>query len=109
MLRQFFITVPDSLLEAAKIDGAGYLKCFFSIMLPLSKAALASMAILMFIWSWNDILGPLIFLNSGNLQTVASGMGIFKSAHNTKYGPLFAASVISQVPMLLVYIFGQQR
>ncbi|NLG24234.1 MAG: carbohydrate ABC transporter permease [Clostridiales bacterium] len=108
MLRQFFIAVPDSLLEAAKIDGAGYPRMYFTIMLPLSKAALASMAILLFIWSWNDVLGPLIFINSQRLQTVALGMNIFKTAHNTRYGPLFAASAISLVPMLAVYVVGQR-
>jgi len=108
MLRQFFVTIPDAILDSAKTDGASYLRMFFSIMLPLSKPALSSMAILIFIWSWNDILGPLIFINSQNLLTVAVGMGVFKQRFNTMYGPLFAASAMAQIPMLIVYIAGQK-
>ena len=108
MLRQFFITIPDSLIDAAKIDGAGYFRVFFTMMLPLSKPALASVSMLIFIWSWNDVLGPLIFINSQNLLPISLGMNVFKQTHNTLYGPLFAGSVIAQIPLLVVFLFGQK-
>ncbi len=108
MLRQFFVTIPDSILEAAKIDGASYFKIFISIILPVSKSALSSMAILLFIWSWNDVLGPLIFINTQDLLPISLGMNVFKTRYNTRYGPLFAASAISQIPMLIIYISGQK-
>lgn len=108
MLRQFFLTIPDSLLDAAKIDGAGYLYTFFTVIIPLSKPALASVSMLIFIWSWNDILGPLIFINSQHLLPISLGMNVFKQTHNTLYGPLFAGSVIAQIPLLIVFVAGQK-
>ncbi len=108
MLRQFFITIPDSLFDAAKIDGAGYLRMFFTIVMPLSKPVIASVSILIFIWSWNDVLGPLIFINSQSLLPISLGMNVFKQTYNTRYGPMFAGSVISQIPLLIVFLFGQK-
>lgn len=108
MLRQFFIAVPDSLIEAAKIDGAGQLRIFFQIVAPLAKPAYVSLAIIQFIWTWNDLMGPLIYLNSSRLYTVILGMGVFKDEYLNNYAFLFAASVVAQLPLMLIYMLGQR-
>jgi multiple sugar transport system permease protein len=108
MLRQFFITIPDSLIEASKIDGASQFRIFFQIIAPLAKPAYASLAIIQFIWTWNDLMGPLIYLNSSKLYTVIVGMGVFKDDYLNNYALLFAASVVAQLPLMLVYISGQR-
>jgi len=112
LLRQFFMTLPRDLDDAAKIDGAGTLRILVQVLVPLSKPALATVAILSFIYHWNDFFSPLIYLNSKELYTVSLGLNYFRSAQ-TEAGPpmahwLMAASVIVTVPVIAVF-FSLQR
>ena len=108
MLRQFYVTIPDSLLEAARMDGAGYLRTFLQIMFPLTKPAYASMAIILSVWSWNNLMEPLIYLNSADKFPVILGMGVFKEEMLTEWSLLFAASVVALLPLMAIYILGQK-
>jgi len=112
LLRQFFLTLPRDLDDAARIDGAGTLRILLELLLPLSKPALATMAILSFIYHWNDFFMPLIYLSSDNLYTVALGLNYFRSV-STEAGPpmahlLMGASIIVTLPVIAVF-FTLQR
>jgi len=108
LLRQYMMSIPDSLIEAAKIDGAGYTRIFLRIILPLSKPVLATLAILRFIWTWDDYMNPLIFLNSKELFTIQLGMAQFASQTGTYYSLLMAAAVCAMLPLLVIFVFGQR-
>jgi multiple sugar transport system permease protein len=108
LLRQSMIALPDSLIEAAKIDGAGHWRVFTRIVLPLSKPTLATLAILRFVWTWNDYQNPLIFLNTPAKFTLQLAMSYFSDANGTLYALLMAASVSAVVPLLIVFLIGQR-
>lgn len=112
LLRQFFMTIPRDLDEAAKIDGASSVRVFWNIMLPLSKPALATVAIFSFIEHWNEFFSALIYLNSTNLFTVSIGLRFFVSAPFENNEPreaiLMAASLIVALPCLILF-FAAQR
>jgi multiple sugar transport system permease protein len=108
LLRQFMMSIPDSLIEAAKIDGATYLRVFMQIVIPISKPVLATLAILRFIWTWDDYQNALIFLNSKELFTIQLGMAQFASQSGTFYAMLMAAAVCAMLPLLIVFILGQR-
>lgn len=112
LLRQFFLTIPRDLDEAAKIDGASSLQIFTQIILPLSKVALATVAIFAFIEHWNEFIGPLIYLNSPEKFTVAIGLRYFLAAPITGDEPrealLMAASLIVATPPLLLFFIAQK-
>ena len=107
LLRQFFKTIPDSLLEAAKIDGAKEGTIFFKIMLPLCKPALTSVAIFTFLATWSDFLGPLLYLNKEEQYTLSLGLQAFMQTHYVEWGPLMAASAIFTVPIIILFFFAQ--
>jgi len=107
LLRQYMLALPDSLLEAAKIDGAGHARIFTQIVLPMSVPALATLTILRFVWTWNDYQNPLIFLNTKNLYTLQIGMSQFASESGTYYALLMAASVCAIAPLFIVFLLGQ--
>lgn len=107
LLRQFFRTIPDSLLEAAKIDGAKEGTIFFKIMLPLCKPALTSVAIFTFLATWSDFLGPLLYLNKEEQYTLSLGLQAFMQTHYVEWGPLMAASAIFTVPIIVLFFFAQ--
>ena len=112
LLRQFFLTLPRDLDDAARIDGAGTLRILVQLLIPLSKPALATVAILSFIYHWNDFFTPLIYLSSDSLYTVSLGLNYFKSA-STLAGPpmahlLMGASIIVTIPVIVVF-FRLQR
>jgi len=107
-MRQFFLTLPDDLGEAARIEGAGEFTIFWKIYLPLSKPALAALGILTFQSGWNLFLWPLIVLNDSNKWTVQIGLQAFSFNHATQYGPMMAASVVASIPVLGVFIFAQK-
>lgn len=109
MLRQFFISVNDEIIESARMDGAGHLRTFVSIALPLVKPALATYAILRFIWTWNDYQNPLIFLRSDTLYTIQIGIKQFADAHGSIYSLMMAAAVSAIVPLLVVFVIGQKQ
>ena len=107
LIQQFFKTVPIEICEAAKIDGAGELGIWWRIMLPLSKPVIATVAVFAFLFSWNDYLGPLIYINDSALTTVALGLRAFFSQQSTNWSLLMAGSIISMIPNMLIFIFGQ--
>jgi multiple sugar transport system permease protein len=109
MLRQFFMGINDEVIESAKMDGAGHFRTFFSIALPLVRPAIATYAILRFIWTWNDYQNPLIFLRSESLYTIQIGIQQFADAHGSIYSLMMAATVSAIVPLLIVFIIGQKQ
>ena len=109
MLRQFYMGLPDDLMEAAKIDGAGHMRIFVQIMLPLTKAALVSLMILSFISNWNEYLSPLIFLTKENLYTVAQCVRwwMLEDGGN-EYGMAMAAATSAIIPVVILFISCQK-
>ncbi len=108
MLRQFFMGVHHEFIESAKMDGANHFRIFWSIGLPLVKPAVATYAILRFIWTWNDYQGPLIFLRSDRLFTIPLAMQKFTSLSGEFYSLIMAAAVSAILPLLIVFIIGQK-
>ena len=109
LLRQFFMTIPTELDDAAKIDGATFFDIYWRIVIPLSKPALATVAIFSFYDSWNDFRGPLIYLNSQNLLTLPLGLSHFMSQlGNTHWNYLMAATLLTLIPPLLIFFFAQR-
>lgn len=109
MLRQFYMGISDEMIESAKIDGAGHFRIFWNIALPLVRPAIATYAILRFIWTWNDYQNPLIFLRSEHLYTIQLGVAAFADAHGSIYSLMMAASVSAIVPLLIVFVLGQKH
>ncbi|MBE6162848.1 MAG: carbohydrate ABC transporter permease [Streptococcus equinus] len=110
-LRQYLSSVPDSIIEAAKIDGASYLKIFFNLIFPLIRPAIAAQFILWFMGTWNDYLAPLIYLNSPEKQTLQVVIANLNAAYaiQTDYPLIMAASVVSLLPVLIVFIIFQKQ
>ena len=108
LLRQFFLTIPVELEEAARIDGTSRLGVLFKIVLPLSLPAMATLAALTFLDSWNSSLWPLIVINTESNMTLPLGLTTFQGSHDTKWELLMAGNVFSLLPMLLVF-FAAQR
>lgn len=108
LLRQFFLSMPKDLFEAAKIDGCSYPRIYWSIYMPLSVPALVSLAIFVGVVSWNDFLWPLIMTSSPDLQVVSIAIASFVGEHNTDYSLMMAGAVISILPLVLLYIFLQR-
>lgn len=109
LLRQFMIGINNEYLEAAKIDGAGYLRIFWSIMLPLCRPVLATVAIIKFIWTWNDYQNPLIFLLDKKLYTIQLGMALFRDDYTNNYAIMMMASLSAIIPLLIVFIILQKQ
>jgi multiple sugar transport system permease protein len=107
-LRQFFVSLPLELEEAALIDGANRFQIFLRIVLPLSKAPLATLAVLSFLVNWNDFLWPVYVLLSPESLTLPPGLAILQGAYNTKYAVIMAGGVLASIPVLLIYIFAQR-
>jgi multiple sugar transport system permease protein len=108
LLRQFFMTIPMELSEAARIDGASEFRIYSSIILPLAKPALATVAIFEFIARWRDYLGPLIYLNDQKLYTLSLGLYEYSSQYGREWGLLMAASVLITLPIILLFFFLQK-
>lgn len=108
MLRQFFLTLPKDLEDAAKMDGCNYLGIFWRIILPLSKPALATLTTFTFMGSWMNFMWPLIVINTHEKFTLPVGLAYFQSLHHTDWTLLMAASVMMIFPILVVFIFNQR-
>lgn len=108
MMRQFFRTLPVELEDAARIDGASRLGVLVRIVLPLSAPALATLAVITFMWTWNDFLWPLITIYSEDNMTLQLGLTTFQGAHQTNTALLMAANVMSMLPILLVFFLAQR-
>lgn len=108
ILRQNMLSIPDSLCEAAKIDGCGPVGIFAKIVLPLTKSGLATLIILTFNNVWNDYMGPMIYLDSDANRTIQLGLATFKREFDTNYGAIMAGTVISLIPIVIVYVIAQK-
>lgn len=108
LLRQFFMTIPLELSDAAKIDGAGDMSILLNIILPLAKPALTTIALFTFISNWNDFLGPLIYLNDASKYTISLGLQQFQSAYDTQWQNLMAATTISILPIMIMFFLAQR-
>lgn len=109
MLRQFFMGIHSDYIDAAKIDGAGHFRIFWSIALPIVRPAIATYGILRFIWTWNDYQNPLIFLRTDGLYTIQLAMQKFTSLNGEFYSLIMAAAVSSILPLIIVFIIGQKQ
>jgi multiple sugar transport system permease protein len=108
LLRQFFMTIPNEIEDAAVIDGANFFDIYARIMLPLVKPALIVVSLFTFINVWNDFLSPLIYLNDESLYTLALGLLQFRGTYSSKWNLLMAGSTIVVIPPIIVFLFGQQ-
>jgi multiple sugar transport system permease protein len=108
LMRQFYQGIPDELCEAARIDGLSEYGIWARIMVPLSKPALSTLTIFTFVSTWNDFLGPMIYLTKTPLKTIQIGLRMFISQYSAEYGLIMAASVVSIIPVLIVFL-GLQK
>lgn len=108
LMRQFYQGIPDELCEAARIDGMNEYEIWWKITLPLSKPALSTLIIYTFVRTWNDFLGPMIYLTRTNLKTIQIGLRMFISQYSSEYGLIMAASVVTLIPVLIVFLSLQQ-
>ncbi len=108
LMRQFIITLPDELIDAARIDGASELRIYWRIIIPLVKPALATLGTFTFIGAWNNFLWPLLVLNSRELMTLPLGINSMKSLYADNTNLLMAGTAVSVLPMLLVFVFLQR-
>lgn len=108
LLRQFFMTLPRELDEAARLDGASYLQIYWKVLMPQCKPALVTVALFAFIYAWKDLMAPLIFLNSPEHQTLELGLRTFQTIRTTNWELLMAGSVMVLIPLLIIFIVGQR-
>ncbi len=108
LLRQFMLTIPRDLEDAAKIDGCGHFRIYTTIIIPLIKPALATIAIFTFMGSWNEFMGPLIYITDMDKMPLSLGLQMFRGAHGTEWGPLMAASLIMIVPVIVLFFSAQK-
>ncbi len=108
MMRQFYQGIPTELCEAARIDGMSEYRIYANIMLPLSKPALSTLTIFTFVATWNDFLGPMIYLKTESKKTLQIGLRMFISQYSSEYGLIMAASVLSLIPVLIVFLSLQK-
>jgi multiple sugar transport system permease protein len=109
LLRQYMMSIPNELLDAARIDGAGEFRIYWSVVLPLCVPALAANAIFTFQGAWEDFLWPLIIINSSDRYTAPLGLALFVTQNKTSWNLLFAGSVIATLPMIIIFIIFQRR
>lgn len=108
LLRQAFIAVPDSISEAAKIDGCNHLQIYWKMILPLSKSGIATMLLFSFVWVWNDYMSPYLYINSDIKQMLSVGIRKFADGMVADYGAQMAASTIVLLPIIIVFFFCQK-
>jgi multiple sugar transport system permease protein len=108
LLRQFFMTLPKELDEAARIDGTSEFGIYWKIILPLSGPALATLAIFHFMYNWNDFLWPLLITSSTEMRTLPAGLALFVGQHVVEYGVVMAGAVLTLLPLLVAFLFAQR-
>jgi ABC-type glycerol-3-phosphate transport system permease component len=108
LLRQFFMSIPQDLDEAARIDGASSLRILTSVILPLSKPALATVAVFAFIGNWTNVLDPLIYIRSQELYTLALGLNLFRGVNIIQFNLLMAVTIVTLLPVLIVFFLSQR-
>ena len=109
LMRQAFISIPDELLEAARIDGLSEYGIYGKIVLPLSKASATTLIIFTFVTIWNDYMGPMIYFNTETNKTIQLGIKMFIGQYSTEYGLVMAVSVLALIPVLLIFLIGQKQ
>lgn len=109
MMRQFMATLPDELIEAARIDGAGEFTIFHFVMLPNMTAALSALGIFQFLWVWDDYLWPFLMLQTMDSYTLPVGLSLFNGQYFSDHGGVFAAASIAVVPVIVVYLLFQRQ
>ncbi|MNO31713.1 Lactose transport system permease protein LacG [compost metagenome] len=108
LMRQFFMSLPNELNEAARVDGYSEWSIFWKIMIPLSLPSLSTLTIFTFTFMWNDYLAPLIYLNDDVLKTLQLGLKGFQTEHTMDYGLLMAGTVLATIPMVIVFLIGER-
>ena len=108
MVRQFMVSIPDELIEAARLDGASEMRIFLRIVLPLSKPIIAVLVIFTFMWRWNDFAWPLVVLTDQELFTLPLGLNLLRGEANPDWGGVMALALISLLPMLLIFLIFQR-
>ncbi|BCB83253.1 carbohydrate ABC transporter permease [Phytohabitans suffuscus] len=108
LMKQFYETIPEELSESARVDGLTEFGIYRRIMLPLSRPALASLALITFVTTWNDYVGPLIYLRSPELRTIQLGLNTFISQYNAEYALIMTGSVLSVLPVAVIFLLGQR-
>lgn len=109
LYRQFFMGIPRELDEAAYLDGASFFRVYWEIILPLSKSAMVVVGIFAFLGSWNDFMGPLIYLNEESKYTLSLGLQLFQGSYSAQWQLLMAASLLVLLPAMIVFFFGQKH
>lgn len=109
LMRQFYLTIPQELVDAARIDGCSFIQIYYKIFLPLSKAALATLGIFTFLGSWNNLIGPLVYLNDMRSMTLTLGLTLLTTQSNGRWELIQAGAVISVVPMIIIFLIGQEH
>jgi multiple sugar transport system permease protein len=109
LLRQFFMGLPVELDEAARLDGANHLQIYWHVILPLAKSALIALAILTILWSWNDLIWPLVVNDSTSKMTLSVGLASLQGEHQTNFPAIMAGAVLASWPMLLMFLFFQKH
>ena len=108
LLRQFFLTIPNELADAARVDGANPWQIFLRIYVPLARPALATLAIFQFMWSWNDLLDPLIYLRDLPTYTTTVGLAFFQGQYVGKWPEMMAGALVSLLPMVILFLVAQK-
>jgi len=108
LIRQFYVSIPNELLDAARIDGLNEYGAYFRVVLPLSKPVLATLTIFSFVTIWNDFMGPMIYFDSVTKKTIPLGIRMFLGQYSTEYGLIMSASVLSLIPVFIVFIAFQR-
>ena len=109
LMRQHMASIPDDLLDAARLDGAGEPRIFASIVLPLSRTALSSLAIFIFMWNWDSVLWPLLVATGDRYRTLPLGVALFESSYGTNYPQLMAVALLAMLPVLIVFLVLQRN
>lgn len=108
LMRQFFLGLPKDLEDAAYVDGCSRFRAFVSVMLPLARPAMMTVIIFQFVFSWNDLFGPLVYLTSSSKYTIPLGVATFSGAYGTDVGPLIAFTLLSVIPLVVIFVVFQR-
>jgi multiple sugar transport system permease protein len=109
LFRQFFLNIPREIIDAAKMDGLSHLQIYYKIVLPMAKPVVTAVCILTFLFTWNDFMGPLIYLSDQIKGTLALGLMLFVGQYQTEWGQLMALSIIMILPVFLIFIAFQKH
>ena len=109
IFKQFFDGLPHDLDEAARVDGAGYLRTYWRIVMPLSRPVVSAVAIFTFVWSWNNLLWPLLVLSNPPLMTIPVGLATVQGSYGIRYADTMASAILGALPLVLLFMFFQRR